>query len=303
MTAPQGACQNCEMHSLIWLLLLILLSSASAGRASDGVIEINAAKAQQGGVSPGDAPGYPVQLTQPGSYRLTGNLDVSGLANAANIVAISIESGDVEVDLGGFAIIGPTVCGGFPYACAPGGTGSGIRSLTSDHVSVRNGSVRGFGNRGIYLQADSRIQRVQVSNCGQGAVLAGTGSVISDNVISLNGGPGIQIDLGVVRDNAVRGSVLFGIYAGSTSTIANNTVTQTQSSAALPGVGISAAGASTVSGNSITGNQGLGLALSPTSGFYGNTISGNNGIVGNPPQTSGGIQLGLNLCGTDTICP
>jgi hypothetical protein len=42
--------------------------------------------------------------------------------------------------------------------------------------------------------------------------------------------------------------------------------------------------------------------MSTSTGFSNNVITGNNGS-GNPPQTSGGIQLGPNLCGTDTICP
>jgi hypothetical protein len=281
---------------------LLFIVTASAALASDGVIEINAAQAVAGGVTPGDAAGYPVQLTRPGSYRLTGNLDVSALAGAQNLTAISIESSDVDLDLGGFALIGPSVCGGFPFACAPSGTGSGIRSLAEDRTRVHHGAIRGFGRVGILLQADSKVVDVTVSNCAQGGISSGTGSLISDNAVSVNGGPGIQLATGVVRDNSVRGSVFFGIYVSSNATVVNNTVSQTQSSGGNPGIGISVGDTSTVAGNTLTSNQGLGLSLSPFSGFHGNVISGNNGI-GNTPQTSGGIQIGPNLCGTDTTCP
>src|SRR5271156_5439677 len=50
---------------------------AAPAWAVDGVIEINQASAKAGGVTPGDTPLFPVTLSQPGSYRLTGNLDVT----------------------------------------------------------------------------------------------------------------------------------------------------------------------------------------------------------------------------------
>jgi hypothetical protein len=281
---------------------VLFIATGSRALASDGVVEINAAQVLVGGITPGDAAGYPVQITRPGSYRLTGSLDVSALPGAANVTAISIESSDVDLDLAGFAVIGPAACGGFPFACAPSGSGSGVRSLVEDRTAVHDGSIRGFGRVGILLQSDSRITGVTVSNCAQGGINAGTGSLISDNVVSLNGGPGIQLVSGVVRNNSVRGSVFFGIYVSSNATVVNNTVIQTQSSGANPGVAISAGDTCTVIGNTVTGNQGLGLSLSPFTGFHGNVISGNNGF-GNPPQTSGGIELGPNLCGTDTVCP
>lgn len=285
------------------LALLLPLSLAASARATDGIIEINAAQAVAGGVTPGDAPGYPVQITRPGSYRLTSNLDVSALAASQDITAISIETTDVHLDLGGFAIIGPTICGGFPYACVPTGSGIGVRSSSNDRVSVRNGTIRGLGNLGIQLGADASIDTVNVSNCGHGGVIGGTGSLIARNRFVSNGGPGISITTGVVSENVVRASMIAGISASSGATIVNNTVTQTQPLNALPGVGISVGISSgVVMGNTVAGNQGLGLSLSPTTGFYGNTVTSNNG-AGNPPQTSGGIQLGPNVCGNDTTCP
>jgi hypothetical protein len=47
--------------------------------ASDGQLEINQACAVNTGCFPGDDPGFPVTITQPGSYRLTGNLDLSAV--------------------------------------------------------------------------------------------------------------------------------------------------------------------------------------------------------------------------------
>ena len=67
----------------------------------DGAIEINQARAIIGGVSGGDSPGLPVSITEPGNYRLTGNLDVDEATTA-----VSINSDNVTLDLNGFSIIG-----------------------------------------------------------------------------------------------------------------------------------------------------------------------------------------------------
>jgi hypothetical protein len=81
--------------------LLAALMTASPAGAVDGVIEINNARAFAGGVTPGDTPGYPVTISQPGSYRLTGELrSPTGIG----IPGIDITSTDVTLDLNGFKI-------------------------------------------------------------------------------------------------------------------------------------------------------------------------------------------------------
>jgi hypothetical protein len=64
-------------------LLLAATLVPLPGAAVDGVIEINQSRALAGGVTPGDAPGFPVTISARGSYRLTGNLDLTapGAAN------------------------------------------------------------------------------------------------------------------------------------------------------------------------------------------------------------------------------
>lgn len=75
-----------------------------AGGSGDGVVTITQAKAVNGGVTPGDAPGFPVSITQPGSYRLAGNLTLTD----PNVGAIEILAAGVTLDLGGFTVQGPT---------------------------------------------------------------------------------------------------------------------------------------------------------------------------------------------------
>src|SRR5437867_140385 len=67
---------------------------------------------------------FPLTISEPGSYILVTNITVPD----ANTTAISITADNVTLDLGGFSIMGPTVCSGGPpvTSCAPSGTGIGI---------------------------------------------------------------------------------------------------------------------------------------------------------------------------------
>src|SRR5262245_60243098 len=107
------------------LALGIAFLASAPVLAVDGVVLIDQNKAIAGGVTPGDAAGFPVTITQPGSYRLSGNLIVPN----SNTNAIEIASDFVTIDLNGFSILGPVNCaGGFP--CAGAGTGNGILTPT-----------------------------------------------------------------------------------------------------------------------------------------------------------------------------
>jgi hypothetical protein len=68
------------------------------------------------------------------------------------------------------------------------------------------------------------------------------------------------------------------------------------------GHGVSTSAGSTVQGNTARGNSGFGLNMSTNVGYGHNSITNNNGGDINP-QTSGGIQTGVNVCGLNTICP
>lgn len=70
--------------------------------AVDGQVLITQARAMAGGVTAGDAPGFPVTISEPGSYRLASNLIVPAGANG-----IEITANDVTIDLNGFSIVLP----------------------------------------------------------------------------------------------------------------------------------------------------------------------------------------------------
>ena len=72
--------------------------------AVDGVVEISQVRALAGGLTVGDAPGFPVTISVSGSYRLTSNLDVTGQPSPENVIAVDITVGSVSLDLNGFSI-------------------------------------------------------------------------------------------------------------------------------------------------------------------------------------------------------
>ena len=81
----------------------IVLGPSADAPAGDGMIEINQAIAERGAVNGDltkDPPGFPVVITEPGSYILTGNLSLM----TASFAGIQIDSNDVHIDLNGFRI-------------------------------------------------------------------------------------------------------------------------------------------------------------------------------------------------------
>lgn len=175
------------------LLAAALLLSARSVLAVDGVIEINQARALEGGVTPTDAPGFPVTVDRSGSYRLTSDLDVRGQTNPQHRTGIQITADDVTIDLNGFAILGPADC----RPCAVTGSGSGVKTDLGQHhnVSVADGTVRGMGAAGVALSGqDNRVERVRAIGNGAEGIRVGTIGVVSGCIAHSNEGDGIFAD-------------------------------------------------------------------------------------------------------------
>ncbi len=181
--------------------------------AVDGVILIDQSHALAGNLTPGDAPGFPVTITQSGSYRLSGNLMVPD----ANTTAIVITADFVTIDMNGFSIIGPGTCAAtFPTAptkCSSPGTGVGIQASAPSGpgpkaTKVMNGVVRGMGSHGLILLGDgSYVEKVTAdSNAGSGFLI--NGSVIASTA-NLNGQLGISAL--VVRDSIASSNAREGV--------------------------------------------------------------------------------------------
>ncbi len=178
---------------VLYCLALSLAAVQPAG-ASDGVLEINAACVATGCLA-GDEPGYPITLTQPGSYRLTGNLARSTLFNQElSGDTIEIQARNVKLDLNGFTIS----CASFAPAadrCVQGmATGIHVRG---DSVRVSNGHIRGMPGWGLRGDSDSDGLVVEdlsaVANDSIGLLLTGEGSVVRRAEVRDNGSKGIVV--------------------------------------------------------------------------------------------------------------
>lgn len=304
-------------------LAAALLGHTTVGSAADGVVEINQAIALVGGVNGNllaDPAGFPVTITQPGSYRLTGNLDVRTATNPENVDAIEVATHDVTIDLNGFAVYGPSVCAGAPpataLACAPTGSGRGIDAANRKQVSVFGGTVSGAGSFGILCGTDCRIERMHVENCGLHGIVSGEGSLVFANTVRRNqqSGIGFTSQGGVaIRANSSLENGGDGISPGGSDRIEGNTVRDNR------GAGISAGPGSSVTGNVVHGNFGPGITALAGSLVIDNTVSSNNGaglslatfvgygrnaIYANTGGTAlGGTEIAPNLCESGTTCP
>jgi len=148
--------------------------------AGDGVIEINQAKAQAGGVTAGDTPGFPVRIGAAGSYRLTGNLDVP--ADTDGIVLIS---DNVRLDLGGFTIAS---AGGVSLSAR------GVEGPNRKNIAVRNGIIRDFPGQGVYGQFSSIVATdLVIVNNGDDGLNVGANSIIRNCVVVDSGDHGVLV--------------------------------------------------------------------------------------------------------------
>lgn len=166
---------------------------------ANGVLEINQACAENSGCFPGDTAGFPVSIGSPGSYKLTGNLDLSG---HPTVPAVSISTSFVTFDLGGFQIVGATSCEpgelGFDLECNPSNSGAhGVEMVGElESVSIRNGTIRkmpddGIGGASAVL---THVEKVAFSeNAGWGALL-GDKSLIQGSRAQSNGDGGFSVE-------------------------------------------------------------------------------------------------------------
>jgi putative cofactor-binding repeat protein len=269
------------------------------------VITIDQTKALNGSVTPGDAPGFPVTITQPGHYRLSGPLTVAEV----NKSGIEINASNVTIDLNGFAILGLNVCGSLAFSS----TGNGIDSLTGSNTVVRNGTISGMGYhgilgavhvenvrvlcsfRGILVSAGRRGRIVSntISGTAEAGILAASFNeltVVEGNVVE---GSNISVGKAVVTGNTVNsGSGMIGITASGV--VANNTVSGGF-------LGIQTGGSSTIIGNAVISTGSVGIAAGTGSTVKDNTVtnSGANGItcgngctvIGNTSRANNGFGL------------
>jgi len=200
--------------------LMISTNSFSA----DGVVEINQACALNG-CYPGDAPGFPVFIQQPGSYRLTGNLDLSGTPDTTGV---QISSPFVTLDLNGFEVAGPKVCTGSGSTLDCGGVDDGAGVLIEADaraVVVRNGTVRNMGTEGIWSFADgTTIENIRAMHNARNGLRGQSNTLVTDCVAIENFDDGFDFGAGsVIRGTTALGNGNDGIEINGSNGVVDGT--------------------------------------------------------------------------------
>lgn len=203
-------------------------------------------------------------IKQSGSYYLTSDVNVDP---CAPYDAITINVNDVTIDLMGYSIIGPGI---------GAGNYSGISTDNRTNVEIRNGTVRNFGDYGIYANGNNlighRVIAVRAVSNGYGIKLWGKGHLIKDCTVADNTiGDGIYADSGsTITGNTAYNNHFAGIYAGVGCTVTGNMAYYNQ------GTGIKVGGGCTVAGNTVYNNQGSGIWVNVACTVTGNTARNNN---------------------------
>jgi hypothetical protein len=173
------------------LVLTLAMTLAPFGAfAVDGVVLINQSTVLAAG-------GFPYKITQPGSYRLTGNL-VAGL----NQFAIQIVAPNVVLDLNGFNVQCSADSNIFDQAAC---IGDGGAIAPTHNVAIRNGTVLftesgphpgaphpniigvGFSNSDRVTIENLDIEVNRDSGVGSFAVAVGAKSIVRHNILSASG--------------------------------------------------------------------------------------------------------------------
>jgi len=193
------------------LSALGLLAVAQGAQAQ---LSIDQNKALAGSVTQGDSPGFPVTLSVPGAYKLTGNLVVP-----ASTDGILIAAPNVTLDLNGFSIVGPVVCTGAGKAltCAGVKQGSGITHYSGmSGTTVRNGTVRGFGLTGVGADTGATINNVTATSNGGHGFAVYHNSTVSNSMANDNGNIGFLLfSGGVITNSRAHNNKSFGVRVDS----------------------------------------------------------------------------------------
>lgn len=274
------------MLPLLFMSIGLTLAPMDRPCAAEGVLQINQACAADG-CFPGDDPGWPVTITDPGSYRVTSALDLGDIPLQDLGAAVQASAvGTVDLDLNGFSITGPVSCSlDGTLDCntsAAVSSQSAILALEATLLRVRNGETSGFSH-GVYCFGDCEVERlVSSSHSGRGISIGGDAGVVRRSRVSLSRQGGIVM-VGLAEGNVVQANG-FGMYLNEGSVGRGNLVRDNS------GTGVICQGC-LLEGNTIRDNASNGVSLSSTASWRGNSL------VGNGSNASGtAVELGPNQC-------
>ncbi len=184
------------------LRTLSIALASLATSAAFAQVSIDQNKAMAGGITPGDTPGFPITLSQPGSYKLTSNLTVP-----ASVAGVVITGNNVTLDLNGFTISGPASCAQVLPSrvvnCVNSSSGSvGVDAGSSKGAVVRNGTIKGAG-AGVVVGGLGRYENLRVTENGAGIVegssQSSNGNTLSNCLVDTNGYNGVTITYGQIE--------------------------------------------------------------------------------------------------------
>ena len=189
------------------IVLILILCGMNFAKADDGVFAINDVCDGFGCFS-GDVGGFPVTITNSGSYMLTSN--IVSTSTTDNVIEITADN--VTLDLNGFSIIGPRTCTGAntTLSCTNSGmTASAISGHNLSNIVIKNGIIQGF-DTGVRLSGLSQrgnvVHHVNSSQNEFGFVI--TNGMISDSTANINLDSGFSN--GLLGSLFVRDSFAFG---------------------------------------------------------------------------------------------
>lgn len=202
-----------KTDNFFFATLLVFFTGVFASASAQAQATIDQNRALAGNVTPGDAPGFPVTLSVPGSYKLTGNLVVP-----AGVSGIVMSASGITLDLNGFNVSGPGACvrneGSFAVTCSGiSGNTWGIESQGGGNTA-RNGSVRGFFAGLRYAGADQLENILTEHNLAAGVLSAGfdgARTLIRGLRSQLNGGDGFVVSAALIQNSTAASNGSNGI--------------------------------------------------------------------------------------------
>jgi hypothetical protein len=313
----------CAKNQTTFILLLMLACLPTPSHAGDGRFELNHEAALKGIPAIGDsAPGYPITISQQGSYILTGDLEQSD----PNVDVLEITADDVSIDLNGFAIRGSTTCTAVNHPsgwlshldCSPTGAGTAITAIGQTRISIHDGSIHGIAGNGVELTDGSvhnvrfgevgnvclgalgvaSVRNVKAELCDYTGIDIYSGSVELSQVMSA-GGNGIEVSSNdsLILHSVAERCAYYGISIANRNSVLHSVASSNGSD------GINAGDGNSIVGCSIQNNNRHGLYSTSfgTNAYSGNAIMSNS--IGTIGGTATWVEIGPNLCNGNTTCP
>ncbi len=198
-----------KKYTLLAILLLNLLPIHTT-LAAEGRIPLNQVCAERLGCGGGDTTaGFPITISESGSYILTSDLVIS--TTTTNVIEVTADN--VDIDLNGFAIRGPNSC---TYSSTPsvsctytsGGTGILLDGVTSSRI--HNGTISGMPGNGIatgvaFIVPTSYgtvVEQMRIHNNGLVGVTCAE-CTVSSSLVYKNGDNGLSLLSGVSKGNQI----------------------------------------------------------------------------------------------------